>query len=113
LISRRLFLGGLAGVCAPQPLVLEAIAAERMPHRLLVSGVPRSPFFELRDYETPCSELLVALGHAQRLGNGKLLFPFDSLAQREQLWRRINADPQWIAVRNNAVVNEIAVYRTL
>jgi hypothetical protein len=54
-ITRRMFVGGLAGVClAGEYLVLEAVAAERMPHRIVVCGVERAPFFELRDYGGPC-----------------------------------------------------------
>jgi hypothetical protein len=116
-ITRRVFVGGLASACVPRNhLILEAIAAERMPHRLVVSGVEPSPFFEVRDYGTVCPELdamLVARGHALRLENGKFLFSFDSLALRERAWREMSADPQWIGVRQNAVVNEIALYRTL
>jgi len=113
-MTRRLFVGGLASVgLGRHRLVLEAIAAESMPHRLLIAGVPRSPFFEVRDYGTECPEILVAQYSAMRLDNGKLLFPFKSLGSREQAWRRLDVDPQWIAFRQNAVLNEIAIYRTL
>jgi hypothetical protein len=112
-----MFVGGMASVCLPREhLVLEAIAAERMPHRLVVSGVEPSPFFEVRDYGTASPGLhaiLVARGHALRLENGKFLFSFDSLASRERAWREMGADPGWIEMRQNAVVNEIALYRTL
>lgn len=112
-----MFVGGLASVRLPRKhLVLEAIAAERMPHRLVVRGVEPSPFFEIRDYGTASLELqsiLVARGHALRLENGKFLFPFDSLASRERAWREMSAKQEWIGMRQNAVVNEIALYRTL
>jgi hypothetical protein len=116
-ITRRMFVGGLASVRLPRKhLVLEAIAAERMPHHLVVSGVEPSPFFEVRDYATASPELhaiLVARGRALRLENGKFLFSFDSLASRERTWREMSANPEWIAMRQNAAVNEIALYRTL
>jgi hypothetical protein len=109
-ITRRIFVAALAGTCLPQPLVLEAIAAERMPHRLTISGVPRSPFFEIRDYGTECPAIF---GGALRLENGKFLFAFESLEARERAWREWSADPRWIAVRRNAVLNEIALYRAI
>jgi hypothetical protein len=112
-ITRRIFVGALAGVCARREhLVLEAIAAERMPHRLVVSGVEMSPFFELRDYGSAAPRLVAILN---RHGikpvleeNGRFLFPFDSLAARERAWRRVSADPEW--VRLHAHVSELAVY---
>jgi len=97
-------------------LTLEAIAAERMPHRMMVSGVARSPFFELRDYGTASPELdaiLRARGRAVRLENGKFLFPFESLAAREQVWRGMSVDPDWIGLLPHVALNEIAVFRTL
>lgn len=110
-------MGSVAGICLRcEPLVLEAIAAERMPHRLQISGVPHAPFFEVRNYGTDCPglhTLLVESGHALRMDDGKFLFPFESLASREQAWRQVNADPAWIALRKNTVVSEIAIYRTL
>jgi hypothetical protein len=57
--------------------------------------------------------ILMARGHALRLENGKFLFPFESLASREQAWRRMSADPKWIAVRQSTALNEIALYRSL
>ena len=114
MITRRTFGGGLASLFVRRDfLVLEAIAAERMPHRMVVCGVARAPFFELRDYGMDCQELYGIFSHALRLENGKFLFPFESLAARERAWREMSADPKWIAVRQNADLNEIAVYRTL
>jgi hypothetical protein len=100
-----------AGLCASrQHVVLEAIAAEKMPHRLVISGVKPSAFFEIRDYGAECPAIF---GDALRLENGKFLFAFDSLEARERAWRERSADPRWIAVRRNAVLNEIALYRAV
>jgi hypothetical protein len=118
-VTRRIFVGGVAGVCWPrrEHLVLEAIAAERMPHRMVLNGVARSPFFELRDYGVEGTRVL---GILNRCGigtvmneNGRLLFAFDSLVAREKAWRELGAHQEWIAVRQSANLNEIAVYRTL
>lgn len=109
----------MAAVCWPrrEHLVLEAIAAERMPHRMVLSGVARSPFFELRDYGI-AGERVVAILNRFGIGavmeeNGRLLFSFDSLVAREKAWRELGAHQEWIALRRSANLNEIAVYRTL
>ena len=112
MISRRVFVGAMAAVGVRQErVVLEAIAAERMPQKLVVRGIAKSPFFELRDYGTA-----EVGGILNRHGirpvferRGKLLFPFESLAAREQAWRGVSADPEWIAL--HASVREITVYR--
>jgi hypothetical protein len=111
-------MGAMAGVCVPgEHLVLEAIAAERMPHRIAVWGVARAPFFELRDYGSAAPQITGLLnGHGIRAvleENGRFLFPFESLASREKAWRGVSADPEWIGLRESAVLNEIAVYRVL
>jgi hypothetical protein len=115
-ITRRLFLGAVAGVCLPREhLVLEAIAAERMPHRMVVSGIARAPFFELRDYGAAGARVVGVLRRcgirAVRLGGGRFLFPFDSVAARESAWRAASADPRWIEIREGVVLREIAIYR--
>jgi hypothetical protein len=111
-ITRRMFVGAVAGVSvAREHLVLEAIAAERIPQRLVVRGVARSAFFELRSYESR-----VPLEIFERDGirvasheNGRVLIPFESLAARERAWREVSADPEW----RGAVVRGIEVYRSL
>jgi hypothetical protein len=107
-ITRRIFLGGLAGACAAREhLVLEAVAAERMPHRIFVCGVEKSPFFELRNYGG-AAPLEVFRRHGVRAvleENGRVLFAFESLAARERAWREIGAV--------DASLKEIAVYRTI
>lgn len=107
-VTRRMFVGSLAGAClAGEYLVLEAIAAERMPHRIIVSGVKRAPFFELRDYGTAeIGSILDRLGiPSLYLENGKYLFAFESLAARERVWREVRMD--------GASLREITVYRSL
>ena len=113
-MTRRMFTGVMAGVYTPwERLVLEAVAAERMPHRMVVSGVARSPFFELRDYGAKGTGMVEVL---ERYGiravwerNGRFLFPFETLAARETAWRRVSADADWSALRTE--VREISVYR--
>jgi hypothetical protein len=116
LITRRIFVGGLAGVgLMRDSLVLEAVAAERMPHRMVVRGVARSAFFELRDYGAACPRLMTVLKrHGIRAvwaENGRFLIPFETLAARERAWREVSADAEWIGFE--AAVREIAVYRAV
>ena len=108
----------MAGACAPvciqrERLVLEAVAAERMPHRMVVSGVARSPFFEMRDYGVVGTGMVEVLGRygirAVWERNGRFLFPFETLAARETAWRRVSADAEWDALRME--LREISVYR--
>jgi hypothetical protein len=115
-MTRRIFIGGVAGLCAAgDHLVLEAIAAERMPHRIVVHGVAWAPVFEVRDYGAArdrAVEVLRRCGplpYGQGPGDGKLLFSFESLASRESAWRRASTDPAWIEI--GARLREIAVYR--
>jgi hypothetical protein len=113
-----MFVGAAAGAClASEHLVLEAIAAERMPHRLVVRGVKKSAFFELRDYGEGTRKIA---GVLKRSGvrpvaedRGKLLFAFDSLEARERAWRQMGADSEWVGLRDRVVLRELAVYRTL
>jgi hypothetical protein len=111
-------MGAMAGVCVPgEHLVLEAIAAERMPHRIAIWGVARAPFFELRDYGSAAPQMTGLLHrHGIRVvleENGRFLFPFESLASREASWRGVSADLEWVGLREGAVPHEIAVYRVL
>ena len=98
-------MAGVAGACAPlrEPLVLEAIAAEKMPQRLIVRGVAPAPFFELRDYGTAAPELGALRPVFEQ--NGKLLFAFETLAARERVWRELGA------IAASASLREIAIYR--
>ncbi len=108
-MTRRMFVAGLAGAgLVREHLVLEAVAAETMPHRLIVRGVERAPFFEVRDYGSAD-----VVGILERHGirvvleeNGMLLMPFESLAARERAWREVSADAEW----EGAGVREISVY---
>jgi hypothetical protein len=115
--SRRTLLGiapAIAILSVPrEQLVLEAIAAERMPHQLLVSGVAPSDFFELRNYGGSEERLIAVLNRhgiwAALEENGRFLFPFESLAARERAWREVSADAEWIALAPR--LSEIAIYR--
>lgn len=105
-MTRRMFVGALTGASlAGDPLVLEAVAAERMPQTLVVSGIKRSPFFELRDYgDAKVAAILGRQGiRAVYSENGRFLFAFESLAERERAWRKISVD--------GVSLREIAVYR--
>jgi hypothetical protein len=107
-ITRRMFLAGM--VCAGaagECLVLEAVAAERMPHRIVVYGVEKAPFFEVRDYGGAVPfEVFHRHGVKAVLEeNGRVLFAFESLAARERAWREAGAC--------GASLTEIAVYRTI
>lgn len=107
-ITRRMFVGALAAApLAAEHLVLEAIAAARMPQTLVVSGMKRSPFFELRDYgSADVAGILDRHGiHPVHSENGRFLFAFESLAQRERAWRGVRVD--------GTSLREIAIYRTL
>jgi len=103
-----MFVGGMAGVSLTgEYLVLEAVAAERMPHWIVVCGVERAPFFELRDYGGAVP-LEVFNRHGIRAvleENGRVLFAFESLAARELAWREAGVC--------GASLREIAVYRTI
>jgi hypothetical protein len=111
-ITRRMFVGAIAaGSMARGHLVLEAVAAESMPHRLIVSGVSRAPFFEVRDYgDAEISGILNRHGIRTVLrDHGRFLFAFETLAERERAWREVSADAEWVG----ATVREISVYRSV
>jgi hypothetical protein len=114
MMTRRMFVGAAAGLGLwREHLVLEAIAAERMPHRMVVRGVEWAPFFELRDYGRAGEQVVGILGrHGIRAvleDGGRFLFSFESLASRERAWRELSADVEWCG----AALREIAVYRSV
>jgi hypothetical protein len=103
-----MFVSSVAGAClAGEPLVLEAIAAERMPHRIVTYGLKRAPFFELRDYGS--ADVGGVLNRQGLLPvyskGGRYLFAFESLVAREQAWRQVRID--------GAALREIALYRSV
>src|SRR5271165_3940110 len=107
-LSRRTLLSIAPLIYWPRKecLVLEAIAAERMPKRMVVRGVKWAAFFELRDYgAAPCC-LSWGMQPVGRQG-GRLLFAFDSLADREKVWREAGPVPA------SAELREIAIFKTI
>ncbi len=111
-----MFVGAAAGVCLTREhLVLEAIAAERMPRRLVVCGVESAAFFEVRDYGEGSREIARVLNRSGvkpvAEDRGKLLFAFDSLEARERAWRQVGADAEWAGLRESVMLRELAVYR--
>ena len=106
-MAPSLFLGRREG------LVLEAIAAERMPHRVVVHGIEPAAFFEFRDYGVNGARVGPELcrrgiGPVWQEG-GRLLFAFETLEARERAWREIGADPEW--TRLSVVLREVTVFR--
>lgn len=115
-LTRRLFLAGAGGAdFAGRAVAMEAIAAERMPHRMIVRGISRSPFFELREYDAVTPGLIMLLERhgikVARAERDKLLIAFESLRAREAAWRGVSADREWMEL--GASVQRIAIYRTL
>ncbi len=115
-MTRRALLGGMAAMFAPKgnPLVLEAIAAEKMPHQLIVHGVMPAQFFEVRDYGLDAHKAATVLArHGVVCGqtSGKLMLSFESLAAREAAWRGVTADPEWVALQRSVELKEISLYR--
>jgi hypothetical protein len=105
-VTRRLFLYAAAA----RPVVVEAIAAEKMPQRLVLSGIAPAPYFELRQYEFLKAPPLWK-DHGLRpvwSKNGRFLFSFESLGAREQAWRSLSGDPNW----PGAQVSELSLWRT-
>jgi hypothetical protein len=112
-----MFVGAMAGVAAPREhLMLEAIAAERLPQRMVVWGVQRAAFFELRDYGRPEARAARILNRSRvRVvwnDGGRFLFAFDSLAQRERAWREVSADAEWISIVRGLELRELALFQT-
>jgi hypothetical protein len=88
--------------------VLEAIAAERMPQRVIVRGVEPAAFFELRDYGADGARVGAELcrrgiGHVWQEG-GRFLFAFETLEARERAWREFGAEL-------NVDLREVTVFR--
>jgi hypothetical protein len=97
----------------PEHLVLEAIAAERMPQRVVVRGVERAAFFEVRDYGAAGARVASVLCRRGIRpvwqGKGRFLFAFKTLEERERIWREICAEPEWMGL--GLALREITVYR--
>jgi hypothetical protein len=100
-------------------IIFEAIAAPRMPHRLLVGGITglEGGVFELRKYQSRNLRHLLArifprygIRPVLTLEEPGLtyLIPFEDLTAREKAWRMFNADPEW---PSDAGPIEISLYR--
>ena len=102
-ITRRAFAGIAAAALLARPrraYTLQAIAAERMPHTLLIQTsdercADRERIFELREYESRPPDL-VALRRCGiepiRSTGSTLLIPFQSLEARDRAWTRFNVE---------------------
>ncbi len=79
---------------------LQAIAAERMPHTMVIHAsdarlADRERIFELREYESRVPDLatLRRFGiEPVRSSSATLLIPFDSLEARDRAWTRFNVE---------------------
>jgi len=136
--SRRQFVRLLAGFAAvpgfakTRGLALDAIAAPRLPHRLMVDNMfvdnmfvgntdRRAAIFEVRVYADPSRAMQSILErHGIRptllkhsATGTAYLIPFESLGARQRAWDAFNTDPAWHAIRACAAVNlkEISLYR--
>jgi hypothetical protein len=93
--------------------VLEAIAAERMPHRMVVWGVPRAAVYELRDYGASGAAVAEILGRRGVRGvlwdDGRMLFGFESLEARERVWREVSLDAECVGVGGE--LSGVSVFR--
>jgi hypothetical protein len=113
-MTRREFLAGVAAVPAlagGQVVWLEAFVAPSLPARIAVPAAAvgtRDAVLELRTYADPrvaaevwgrlsaCGGLLTRLPDPQ-----SLLIRFESLAHREQTWRKFQAAPEWETIRDH------------
>jgi hypothetical protein len=120
-LSRRQFARVFAGLWAasaqPGGITLDAIAAPRLPRRLIVHNVDHAAVFELRVYGShPRAMHAVMERHGIRpvlRRRGAYLIPFESLETRQRAWDLFNADPDWQTLRADRPVHvkEISLYR--
>ena len=93
-------------------MVLQAVAAARMPETILVPGCRlQGPVFEHRRYTVPVPIKLfkrAGLDPIRRAANS-YLFAFRSLAERQRAWDVLAADPHWRGMHPT----EISVYRRI
>jgi len=115
-ITRRALFGAAAGACWPRRrrLVLEAIAAEVMPHQMVVRGVERAPFFELREY-AHFEPRMVAIWNRYEIRpalveSGRVLIPFEALDARERAWREVSSDSEWTELGEKVVLKKLTLF---
>jgi hypothetical protein len=132
-ITRRDFAGIMgAGMLARarRTYTLQAIAAERIPHTLVIHTsdkrlADRERIFELREYQSRAPDLpaLRRCGiEPIRSTSATLLIPFESLEARDRAWTRFNVEHHAeYNVEHNVEINarrdfhprSISIYRML
>jgi len=111
-IDRRTFFATFLPFVAPRVMVLEAIAAARMPETILVPGARiRGPVVELRKYRSPVPDQLFRRAgiHVVRRSKNSYLIGFQSLTERQRKWDALAADPEWRGMHPI----EISLYRRI
>lgn len=103
-------------------VVLEAVYGAKLPHTLRLNrklaGAGNPALVEIRVYEGKGSirhELAQAFMRAEvqpvKVDDLTFLFRFPSLEKRAKAWDRVNADPEWAAIRNRVRLKEMTIYR--
>jgi hypothetical protein len=102
-ITRRDFAGIAVVALLARPrrtYTLQAVAAERMPHTLVIQGADEPAFshqgiFELREYQSHAPDLAALRRYGIdpiRSMGATLLIPFESLEARDRAWTRFNVE---------------------
>jgi hypothetical protein len=121
-ITRRAFAGIAAAALLARPrrtYALQAIAAERMPHTLVIHTsdqrlADRERIFELREYlsRTPDLAALRRCGiDPIRSTGATLLIPFESLEARDRAWTRFSVENSLERNASCTVPRSISLYR--
>jgi hypothetical protein len=113
MIDRRTFFGLFA---LPRVIVLEAIAAPRMPDiKLILAPGIQAPVFEFRTYLSPPRlDLFAKAGIIPaRKSASTYMIPFRSLTERQRAWDALAADPEWRKLPNEPKLTHISIYRSL
>jgi hypothetical protein len=102
-ITRRDFAGIAVVALLARPrrtYTLQAVAAERMPHTLVIQGADEPAFshqgiFELREYQSHVPDIATLRRYGIdpiRSMGATLLIPFESLEARDRAWTRFNVE---------------------
>ena len=102
-MTRRDFAGIAVVALLARPrrtYMLQAVAAERMPHTLLIQTsdercADRESIFELREYQSQAPDLAALRRYGIdpiRSMGATLLIPFESLEARDRAWTRFNVE---------------------